>query len=466
MATIEHAYRYAGGSTVGPGGELLLATSGGVVDDRPVAHPYFYDGFLDHPEQAAVALLAVAKVARSRYFLPAASIRLLDPVVTSNGDRLRFESFSSCCGVYARYDVALDAPALACGTTNVDMNPPMRDALAGVGGGEPVHLRVGADEVTVRTLDAMATERKVALPERWLKGFGEVQVAAAGMSPRAELSAVEARRFLRGLPRDARGPLWAVPAGRGLRLSPRPAPGAACLSGPERLRVLDPLLRFATGLRAYGADGLDGFSPTASAWELACADARFTVVLSPEASRGFSGEGGVLTDLAGVPPEDADLVAVLLGWEPRVDLDRLAAAAGMPAARAAAALTRLGVAGRVGYDLAEGGYFHRELPYDPAALAALHPRLPAARALLEAGAVTVTGNGARVRSGDVEHRVRFSPDGRHRCTCPWWGKHQGGRGPCKHVLAAELARRGPDGRMPRPTVRGAGHPGTGATSRD
>jgi hypothetical protein len=347
----------------------------------------------------------------------------------------------------------------------------MRDALAGVGGGEPVHLRVGADEVTVRTLDAMATERKVALPERWLKGFGEVQVAAAGMSPRAELSAVEARRFLRGLPRDARGPLWAVPAGRGLRLSPRPAPGAACLSGPERLRVLDPLLRFATGLRAYGADGLDGFSPTASAWELACADARFTVVLSPEASRGFSGEGGVLTDLAGVPPEDADLVAVLLGWEPRVDLDRLAAAAGMPAARAAAALTRLGVAGRVGYDLAEGGYFHRELPYDPAALAALHPRLPAARALLEAGAVTVTGNGARVRSGDVEHRVRFSPDGRHRCTCPWWGKHQGGRGPCKHVLAAELARRGPDhdgphDRMPRPTVRGAGHPGTGATSRD
>ncbi len=33
----------------------------------------------------------------------AAAIR--DPVVTSHEDRLRFESFSGCCGVYARLDV-------------------------------------------------------------------------------------------------------------------------------------------------------------------------------------------------------------------------------------------------------------------------------------------------------------------------------------------------------------------------
>ena len=35
----------------------------------------------------------------------AAILRAADPVVTSNGDRLRFESFSACCGVYARLDV-------------------------------------------------------------------------------------------------------------------------------------------------------------------------------------------------------------------------------------------------------------------------------------------------------------------------------------------------------------------------
>ncbi|WP_071605937.1 SWIM zinc finger family protein [Budvicia aquatica] len=24
-----------------------------------------------------------------------------------------------------------------------------------------------------------------------------------------------------------------------------------------------------------------------------------------------------------------------------------------------------------------------------------------------------------------------------RCTCEWYGKHQGARGPCKHVLAVK-----------------------------
>ena len=39
-------------------------------------------------------------------------------------------------------------------------------------------------------------------------------------------------------------------------------------------------------------------------------------------------------------------------------------------------------------------------------------------------------------SGD--HRVSFA-DGGDTCTCPWWGKHRGTRGPCKHVVAARIA---------------------------
>ncbi|MFC8869784.1 SWIM zinc finger family protein [Streptomyces sp. NPDC057148] len=26
------------------------------------------------------------------------------------------------------------------------------------------------------------------------------------------------------------------------------------------------------------------------------------------------------------------------------------------------------------------------------------------------------------------------------CTCPWWAKYRGGRGPCKHMLAARMVR--------------------------
>src|SRR4051794_38055212 len=107
----EQAYSYVRPSTlafVTGRADLLLATSGGRTVRGPAAHPVLYDGFLGHPEQAAAALLAVAKVARTRYYTPpgmvAAVVRAADPVVTSNGDRLRFESFSACCGVHARYD--------------------------------------------------------------------------------------------------------------------------------------------------------------------------------------------------------------------------------------------------------------------------------------------------------------------------------------------------------------------------
>jgi hypothetical protein len=91
----------------------------------------------------------------------------------------------------------------------------------------------------------------------------------------------------------------------------------------------------------------------------------------------------------------------------------------------------------VGYDLAEESFFHRELPFG-AALEVMHPRLAGARALVASGSVVSGGRGALVRSGDAEHRVTFAAP-YDICTCPWWGKHRGTRGPCKHVLAARMA---------------------------
>lgn len=63
----------------------------------------------------------------------------------------------------------------------------------------------------------------------------------------------------------------------------------------------------------------------------------------------------------------------------------------------------------------------------------MHPRLAGARAL--------------VRSGGTEHRVTFAAP-HDMCTCPWWGKHQGTRGPCKHVLAARMAAQPASGETP------------------
>ncbi|WP_232847680.1 SWIM zinc finger family protein [Occultella kanbiaonis] len=211
------------------------------------------------------------------------------------------------------------------------------------------------------------------------------------------------------------------------------------LSGLDRLKPLEPLLRFARSLRAYAAPH-DPLGAT-GLWELDLDDARLVLALSPESSRGFSGEGGVLWDLTDEQSaDDADLIAALLAFEPRIEIARLAVESGLDTDRVTRALGRLGAAGRVGYDAAEAAYFHRELPYDPERLTSMHPRLRDALALVESAAVRLDGETAYVRSGDSDHVVRRTVDG-DRCTCPWYAKHKGGRGPCKHVLAADLVRK-------------------------
>ncbi|QOV39860.1 SWIM zinc finger family protein [Streptomyces ferrugineus] len=442
------AYRRPSVLESAAGGQRLgLETSRGATPSGVRDHPRFFAGFLTSPQVASAALLAVADVAAARYYQRQLRASL-DPVVTGNGDRLRFESFSGCCGVYARLDVmeaGLDGGEVGHGTTNVDVNNPLREALSRIGSDDPLHMRVGPEELAVTTLDGPVVEKKVPLPDRWLRGFAEAQVTAAGFDLRAELPAAEAVRFLRALPRAGTrgGPRWVVPSGSGLRPTTRAVPGAVCLPGPERLVALQRVLRHATALRVYGPAVTGGAAGTASAWEAVLPGMRLTLTLSPDASRGFSGEGGVLDALAtDEAAEDAELIAVLLAWEPRVDVADLAAASGLTSERVRAALVRLGTSGRVGYDTAEAAYFHRELPYDAERAERHNPRLRSARALVAAGAVALDGAVGTVTAEDGHvHRVR-DESGVLSCSCLWWAKYRGGRGPCKHALAVRMVRRG------------------------
>lgn len=160
IATPEHVYRYLAPSEVS-GGDCRLATSGGVGD-----HPVLAEGFIAAPQPAARALLVVAGVASKRFWTPpnmvAAAILAADPVVTASADALRFESFSQCCGVYARFDLTtdgFDGQVHRNGTTNVDVNPPLRAALARIGSRDPMRLRVGGDELALTTVEGQVIER-------------------------------------------------------------------------------------------------------------------------------------------------------------------------------------------------------------------------------------------------------------------------------------------------------------------
>ncbi|MEU9512413.1 SWIM zinc finger family protein [Micromonospora sp. NPDC048169] len=429
-------YRYLQPSALRAAG-LDLQTCGG-----PAANPRFFAGFLTAPAAAAAGLLAVAEVARTRYHQPV-NPASLDPVVTGSRGRLRFESFSGCCGVYARMDVlpaGLDGEISGHGTTNVDVNPPLREALARVGGIEPLHVAVGPDDLTVSTMDGAVVERKVPLPGRWLRGFAEVHMLTAGFEPRAEIPAAEAAAFLRRLPAaNDRSVLWAVPAGRTLRLTSRPVPGAVCLAGAGRLAALRGVLRHARSLRVYGPAVRAGSPAAPSTWELDTGALRVSLTLSPEPYRGFSGEGAALAALAGDDVvDDAELVGALLNWDPAIDVAALADAAALPDERVRAALAQLGTAGRVGYDVADGAYFHRVMPYDAGRAERDNPRLVGARALVERGAVERDGENATVRTDDEVYRVRRHPDGAYSCSCRWWARHRGQRGPCRHALAVSM----------------------------
>lgn len=440
-----HTYAYREPSTlekVDRRARLTLSTSG-----RETAPAFFFEGLLVAPRRAALAMLEVARTARTRFFVPPSMLAKIlaaaDPVVTCTDRGVRFESFSACAGVYARFDLTgFDAAHVSSGTTNVDFNPEMRALLAEVAASDELKLSVGRDQLRVASPRGMAVERKVPLPLRWLRSFGDVQAVLARMKPTLRVSGVEARRFLRGLPRGStRGGSFIVRSGPSLRVSQVRSAEAVAVGGLGRLASLAAIADDATELVAHGEPS------GCSAWELVFPDGRFTLALSPDSSRGFSGEGGLLLDLAAEDGRLGPAIAALrakLRWQSALDARTLAVELQLPEGQVLGALAALATRGLVGFDLATGSYFHRELPFALDALEGMHPRLEGARALVEGGAITEVIERDGVRSAEVaasgggSYRVTLGPD-EFRCTCAWYGKHAATRGPCKHVLALQLA---------------------------
>ena len=171
---------------------------------------------------------------------------------------------------------------------------------------------------------------------------------------------------------------------------------------------------------------------------------RVTLLVSPEAQRGFSGEGQVLETLAGSAWQQAlPRVRAELRWQNEIDVGRVAAATRLSITEVEGALAALGARGLAGYDRATGRYFHRELPFDLDRVEALQPRLLDARELLAGSKVRLLqtidagSHDFAVDGREVVHHVRLRA-GQDRCSCPWFSKLQGERGPCKHILAARL----------------------------
>jgi hypothetical protein len=423
------------------GRRLGLETATALTPEGLLERPVFFSGFPARPEVLAAGLLAVADVAATTYadFGQAKRLANLDPVVTASGDRMRFESFSGCNSVHARLDLLPDGIAegeVGFGTTNVDINQPLRTALARMGGATLLHLTVGPDEVRASTPDDQHVERKVDLPDRWVRGLAEVPYVSAAMTVRAQLAGPAVARFARDLPRaGSPGPtVHLVATAGGVRLLPRAVPGSIAVPGATRLRGMDRVLRFTSGLRVH-AD-----PHGATAWVFDLPGARLTLVLTAHPYRGFSGEGGLLLRIVDRASEAHGRVLLAdLGWDPVVDPARLATATGLADEEVSGGLAWLAASGRLGHDLADAAWFHRELPVDGEQVVRRNPRLRHAQELVATDGVRRAGAGEwLVRGSDAGHRVSGLSSAELVCTCPWAESHEAGRGPCKHVLAVLL----------------------------
>ena len=192
---------FSHGSTLTDGGLALdlapALTPTGLVDE-----PGFFHGFATHPVVVTRSLLVLADIAATRYFHPA-PVGVRDPILTANGDRLRAECFSACNGVLARLDLlasGLDGGQIGHGTTNVDIGPAMRRTLARGPRGGLLHLDVGTDRLRASTPAEAVEERRVQMPDRWVRALGNAAELTQPLVERFSVGAAGARRFVQALP--------------------------------------------------------------------------------------------------------------------------------------------------------------------------------------------------------------------------------------------------------------------------
>ncbi|HPF58943.1 MAG TPA: hypothetical protein P5149_00180 [Candidatus Competibacteraceae bacterium] len=436
---------------------VFLASTGLTGEPQPAALPAIFSGQIAQPLVFRNLLLGLRQTVESRFYRPDLW-RLLDPVITSGHRLLRMECFSSCASVYARADltenVFTDGMFYRSGTTNVDFNSTFLSHLAQLRPGKPAHFEMGEQSIKLKTAQGVAVEHTVKLPERWIKGFLQVQAVHRQMQPRFELDRLTAGQLLMQVPASAsKTPLFLVPRRHKPEILYRqPAAGKdgfIAVNDGQRLRLLHTVLPDLKTLRVYQTEATG-----ASLWVADTGTAQFTLGLSGAAAHGFSGDGDALRQLSAVDADEADLALARAAVASlnHFSITDLAQHQDLALPYATEIVDRLAQQGILGFDRDRDLYFYRQLPfllgsrYQP-------DRLKGSQALLTKQAVDVEhckrrageliANGwVRGESGYYPVALRVDAQGylqEGHCTCPWIDQHKLQRGPCKHLIALRFA---------------------------
>jgi hypothetical protein len=449
---------------------------------------------LDELDKIKQARLRPFHDARRRYFEyvfhnQSELMFILDPVITIHPDELAMEAFSRDESSYARlavkYDRFASIDAFECGTTNIDFTDRLHRDLDRMRTYRATRFEVQPSGFTVGSGDgAVHKEKKVDLPESWVKGFLQVHSTMAMGLHRFTLAPIDLFNICRFLARhhaktSPRALRYELEPGRRVRvvfepwehvieLSPTaiyegPKPLSVRTWGRDRLRVLQRLLPVVEKVDVYVAGQLG----LPSVYVADLGDLTFTLALSGWTENDWS--GGAKFDLLTrrLAVSAAELTSVyesLRATRYATDVS-IAQATGLGVEKARSAASHLCQIGRAMYDLGGGVFRHRELfavPFTAADAAAAvkpaetetDPEAKAARTIFQRGDVRViarrpvstgfklSGSAKGVDGGRVRPLVSVDHAGQileGTCTCAFFKKHQMTRGPCQHLLALRLA---------------------------
>lgn len=409
---------------------------------------------------------------------------ILDPIISVHPDRVFFEVFSKDEGVYANLSIDTDAFDLAeqptCGTTNIDFSQTLLQGILQMRSYRQTELTIGGESVKVKTEGAgEVLEKKISVPDSWLRGFLQVQSAATMTRDVFSIEPIDLYNALRQLRLhgDKKGKR------RGLRIELVPgekpilvlepwetvirSSGAAYKGrqakvvrvwGRRRLMLLRRLLAFAdridvhligSGLPSFWVLragqmtvtlGLTGF--TSANWSQAVS---FDLLLPRRQAETSEPLEKAVTHLADVWFDDAKGLTKVIGSDGADLLEAM----------------QLGCQhGRIMYDLASQVYRLRPLHSEPLDLARLEyrnaheriaydliarkdaVRIVSQNRVYEVG-LELTGK-AVVSEDKREYRPQFvlTNEGnvsRAECTCSDFRKQGLTAGPCAHLVALRLA---------------------------
>lgn len=128
---------------------------------------------------------------------------ILDPVISVQPDGLFFEVFSKDESTYAQLSLDWEGVELdgdvRYGTTNIDFSKTFYESIQRMRGYRETWLTIGKEQVGVSTEGQEVLEKKIKVPDNWVRAFLQVQSAATLPHTKFSIAPIDFYNFLRFL---------------------------------------------------------------------------------------------------------------------------------------------------------------------------------------------------------------------------------------------------------------------------